>query len=134
MGDNGISKRNNALDGLKGISALLIACVYHLNTVPFGYTAPLPFRDNFIMGRIYERGWIFVDFFFLISGYTAFMHYTTKIEEGMKFHEFIKRRMIRIFPLMWVTLFTAVTGEMIHYTVVGRFWINTGNNTIFTLF
>ncbi len=49
----------------------------------------------------------------------------------------MKRRAIRIFPLMWVTLFTAVVGEMLYYNLHQRsFWFSEGSagNSIFTLF
>lgn len=38
-------KRINAIDGMKGINALIIACVYHLATVPFEYLNGIPGGD-----------------------------------------------------------------------------------------
>ena len=130
-------KRINAIDGMKGINALIIACVYHLATVPFEYLNGIPGGNIKPLGWIYQNGYIFVESFFLCSGYLAFWHYTSQIEKGMSFESFMQRRIVRIFPLMWATLFTAVAGELLYYNLHAKsFWFSGGNtaNSIYTLF
>lgn len=124
---------------MKGLHALAIACIYHLATVPYPFAFGLPGVGEGIriLDWIYQNGYIFVESFFLCSGYLSFLHYIPKVEQGMSFECFMKRRMIRIFPLMWVTLLTAVIGEMVYYHLHQRaFWFEGGNtgNSIYTLF
>lgn len=130
-----MKNRIGALDGIKGISALLIACVYHLATVPFPYASGLPLEKVKIFNWIYRFGYIFVEVFLFVSGYTAFYHYTEKIEHGLGIWDFLKRRIQRIFPVMWITLVSAVVGEIIYFSNHEQmFWWGGGNNTILTLF
>lgn len=137
-----MKNRIAAIDGMKGIHALAIACIYHLGTLPYPYTSGLPMRGEGwedgirIIDWIYKNGFIFVESFFICSGYLSFSHYTSKIEMRMTFDSFMKRRMIRIFPLMWITLLTACAGEIIYYNLHKRmFWYAGGNsgNSIYTL-
>lgn len=122
------------LNGIRGIAALFIACIYHLATVPFPYYEGFPFADNIFIDWIYRKGYLFVELFFVVSGFLAFYNYTDKILGGMSFFQFMKKRVVRIFPLMWVTLFTAVLGNLIYYcTHEHMFWWRGGNDSFFTL-
>lgn len=67
------------IDGMKGIAALLIACVYHLKTVPLPFSNGLPFSNSYIFEWFYANGGFLVEFFFICSGFLAFLCYTDKI-------------------------------------------------------
>ncbi len=66
-------KRINAIDGMKGINALIIACVYHLATVPFEYLNGIPGGNIKPLGWIYQNGYIFVESFFSLLGLSGIL-------------------------------------------------------------
>ena len=79
----GGGKRVDAIDGLRGLSAIAIACIYHLATINIKYPQGLPFHDIMLINWIYRRGSIFVELFLVISGYMTFYSYTSKIDQGL---------------------------------------------------
>ncbi len=75
------------LDGLRGIAALAIV-IFH-----FAEWVYLP-KDNFI-----SHGFLAVDFFFCLSGFVIAYAYDNRVE-SMGIVEFLKRRLIRLHPLV----------------------------------
>lgn len=71
------------LDGMRGFAAIAVA-VYHYNA----------FFGNFIPG-----GYLAVDLFFCLSGFVLMHAYGRKFDEGMSLSDFIRVRVIRLFPL-----------------------------------
>lgn len=122
------------IDSFRGGSAIIIACVYHLATIPLTYPTGLPFHTVRIVNWVYRHGGIFVALFLLISGYTAFLSYTGKIDNGMTLGQFAVRRTVRIFPLMLGTLVLSAIGSLAWFLVHGHSWWigNMGNNTLVT--
>lgn len=88
------------LDGLRGIAALLIM-LYHLDIV---YRINGPF----------SRGYLFVDMFFLLSGFVLAVSTETKLNAGIGAFEFTRARFVRLWPLVAVGAGVAV---------VRAFWI-----------
>lgn len=84
-------QRVNKLDGLRGIFSLLVV-LFHLNK----NNAPLFVVDNFFVRESY----IFVDFFFILSGYVISLSYNDRINTQNDFITFIKKRIIRLYPLL----------------------------------
>ena len=84
-------QRVNKLDGLRGIFSLLVV-LFHLNK----NNAPLFVVDNFFVRESY----IFVDFFFILSGYVISLSYNDRINTQKDFITFIKKRIIRLYPLL----------------------------------
>ena len=127
--------RLKVIDSLKGISSIIIACIYHLGTGGFYSDRGLFLEKNIIMSFFYNYGFYFVEFFLMLSGFIFFYVYRDKIiRQNINFNSFIIKRYIRICPLMWTTLFTSFLGQVIFYYLEGNFWLDTGNNTVFTLF
>ncbi len=84
-------QRINKLDGLRGIFSLLVV-LFHLNK----NNAPLFIVNNFFVRESY----IFVDFFFILSGYVISLSYNDRINSRNDFLKFIKKRVIRLYPLL----------------------------------
>ena len=87
--------RFNVLDAWRGIAAVLVA-LFHLQAA--GHAYDLAFLRN---------SYLFVDFFFVLSGFVISHAYFEKIGNQQEFAEFIVRRFGRVWPL--------------HVTVLGAF-------------
>lgn len=83
--------RINKLDGLRGLFALFVV-LFHFNK----QNAPQFIVDNFFVRESY----IFVDFFFILSGYVISLTYNERLNTSADFLMFIKKRFIRIYPLL----------------------------------
>ena len=89
-------QRINKLDGLRGLFALFVV-LFHLNK----NNAP-----QFIVANFFVReSYIFVDFFFILSGYVISLSYDQCLHNRLDFIHFIKKRFIRLYPLL---LFTTI--------------------------
>lgn len=87
-------QRINKLDGLRGLFALFVV-LFHLNK----NNAPLFLVNNFFVRESY----IFVDFFFILSGYVIALTYNHKLNTSTSIIQFLKRRFIRLYPLLLFT-------------------------------
>lgn len=86
-----------ALTGLRGIAALMVA-VYHIDPELRGLGA---------FGRAVGRGYLWVDLFFVLSGFVLALNYGARFERGWSaghWHDFLLRRVARIYPLYAVLL------------------------------
>jgi peptidoglycan/LPS O-acetylase OafA/YrhL len=83
--------RINKLDGLRGLFAFFVV-LFHFNK----HNAPQFIVDNFFVRESY----IFVDFFFILSGYVITLTYNERLNNGADFLTFIKKRFIRLYPLL----------------------------------
>lgn len=81
------ARRYEALDALRGICALLVA-LFHLKSA--GYLAQLALVRN---------AWLFVDFFFVLSGFVIAASYGDKLREGFSIARFMALRLGRVYPL-----------------------------------
>lgn len=88
-----MNKRFDVLDGFRGIAALMVA-VYHLHVS--GFITEL----NFVM-----NSYLFVEFFFVLSGFVIAYSYTGKLNNITDLKLFMKKRFARLWPLhMFVTI------------------------------
>lgn len=74
------------LDALRGIAAIVVLG-YHLNNL-FGLTPA------------FSRGYLFVDFFFLLSGFVLTLAVEPRFAEGLSPTTFFKSRVLRLWPMM----------------------------------
>jgi peptidoglycan/LPS O-acetylase OafA/YrhL len=95
-------KRFEALDSWRGICAMMVV-LYHVPEFFF-------FSDLAVI----RSGWLFVDFFFVLSGFVITHAYGTEIVNLDDALHFIRRRFFRIYPLhlcmfavflAWILLF-----------------------------
>lgn len=80
-------KRFVALDSLRGICAIMVA-IYHFSAK--SYLADVPFIEN---------GYLFVDFFFVLSGFVIASSYGDKLRNGFSIAQFMFLRLGRLYPL-----------------------------------
>ena len=106
-----------ALDGIRGITALIIAFLHHNVFSSFmsnshaslsdalGLTAPF----GMMLQVIAMYGGIGVDLFFCISGFVFYMNYKDRIaNKSISLNEFALFRFSRIYPLHWATLLITI--------------------------
>ncbi|MGF6596937.1 peptidoglycan/LPS O-acetylase OafA/YrhL [Paraburkholderia sp. GAS448] len=79
-----------SFEGARGVAALLVA-VYHFSLfMPFDLPYPV----------FVKHGYLFVDLFFVLSGYVICAAYTERLNGGNAFWNFAIRRFGRLFPLL----------------------------------
>lgn len=85
------------LDAMRGIAAILVVC-YHIfeafGTYPVNYQA-------------FNHGYLAVDFFFLLSGFVMSYAYDSRWEK-MSYLDFAKRRLIRLHPMLVLSIIWGV--------------------------
>jgi peptidoglycan/LPS O-acetylase OafA/YrhL len=92
--------RFGALDGWRGVCAILIA-ILHLNVV--GWISGLP---------VISYSYLFVDFFFVLSGFVISHAYIDRIKDRYSLLNFLIRRFGRIYPLHFFVLSILVIIEL----------------------
>ncbi|MCB2057920.1 MAG: acyltransferase [Novosphingobium sp.] len=91
--------RLSQLDGLRGIAALAIM-LFHLAAV-FHTSGP------------FVRGYLFVDLFFLLSGFVLAVSTERKLASGIGALEFAASRFVRLWPLVAVGVGVAVVRALV---------------------
>lgn len=91
--------RYQVLDGWRGICAVLVA-LHHFHVDSHLYR--LPFLGN---------GYLFVDFFFVLSGFVISHAWAGRIDGATEFRRFMARRFARVWPLHAVVLALFVAME-----------------------
>ncbi|GGF17222.1 acyltransferase [Aliidongia dinghuensis] len=76
-----------ALDGLRGVAAISV--------VIFHYSGHLGYR-------LLPHASLAVDFFFALSGFVIAHAYERRLREGQRFGDFMRRRLVRLYPLFWI--------------------------------
>ncbi len=90
-----------ALTGVRGIAAWFVV-FYHIRLSIAGL--PVPVRD------VFAKGYLAVDFFFLLSGFVIWLTWSERIGTGgfASIPRFLQKRLARIWPLHLVMLAAAV--------------------------
>jgi peptidoglycan/LPS O-acetylase OafA/YrhL len=84
--------RYAALDGLRGVSAVAVA-LFHL-----------PVAFHLFGTSVVREAYIFVDFFFVLSGFVIAHAYGARLTSGAELGSFLFRRIGRLWPLHLATL------------------------------
>ncbi len=93
------------LDSFRGICACLVA-LSHFN-------ANSIFRDS----AIFDRGSIYVDFFFVLSGFVIFANYAERLRNGFSLAEFTFLRFGRVYPLHFFVLMAFIMLDVLQMFV-----------------
>lgn len=75
------------LESLRGLAALLVV-IYHTPYTFFGEKTAFLYSS-----------WLFVDFFFVLSGFVMSLAYRNRIADGLSFTSYIIPRFFRLYPL-----------------------------------
>ena len=85
------------LDGLRGVAALAVLW-YHVNE-GFAFAEVTNGAGDGII-RSFNHGYLAVDFFFILSGFVIAYAYDDRWNQGLTMGNFIKRRLIRLHPML----------------------------------
>lgn len=115
-----IDKANNmtqperyiALDGLRGVCALLV-CILHARLLTHLY--PLDFIRN---------AYLFVDFFFVLSGFVICATYSHKLNNINQLSVFFIKRLGRIWPLHLLVLLGFLCLELAKWYVASQYGVD----------
>jgi peptidoglycan/LPS O-acetylase OafA/YrhL len=88
-----MKKRVEQLDGLRGIFSIMVIAHHH------SAFKESVFYDNFFV----INSSLFVDFFFVLSGFVIAVNYLDNLNDGYSFFHFVKKRFIRLYPLLFYT-------------------------------
>jgi peptidoglycan/LPS O-acetylase OafA/YrhL len=100
--------RFGVLDGWRGICAVLVA-LHHFSAN--GFIAALPLIRN---------AWLFVDFFFVLSGFVITHAYSRKLQSRRDVGTFTLRRFARLWPLHVAVLGAFVVLELVRFAMTGQ--------------
>jgi len=87
-----IGMRFRALESWRGLSACFVI-LYHFNAA-----------SHFSGGSLLRHAYLFVDFFFVLSGFVIFESYYRRILSGFPVERFMMLRLGRLYPLHLLTL------------------------------
>ena len=79
-----------ALDGLRGVAAIMVLLFHIFETYSIVNHIPLPVG----------HGYLAVDFFFALSGFVIGYAYDDRWKRGMSVWNFLKRRVVRLHPMV----------------------------------
>jgi peptidoglycan/LPS O-acetylase OafA/YrhL len=97
-----------ALTGLRGVAALLVA-LYHINPNLIAPTAA---------GRFVGKGYLWVDLFFVLSGFLLAMNYAHRFAGGWSLGawlDFLLHRLARIYPLYLALVAASLAYSLVLY-------------------
>ncbi len=108
------NKRHIAtLDGLRGFAALAVVLSHFTNA------SGIHLFPN--------RAYLAVDFFFVLSGYVVGNAYDKKLSDGMPFFGFLRVRLIRLYPLIFLGFLVGFLEKCISFRLFGH-----GNSQFFS--
>lgn len=103
-----MKNRYNTLDGLRGFAAIAVM-IYH-------YT-------QFSSFPLFGKAYLAVDLFFCLSGFVIAYSYQERLSNSMGVFEFIKRRLIRLYPMFlagtilgFISLILKITFNQTNFT------------------
>ena len=101
--------RNLPLESLRGISAVLIVMLHFKND-------SIWHKNNLILNSE-----VFVDFFFVLSGFVLCLRYKDNINSLSNLFLFVKKRFLRIYPLHILTLSFFVIYNIVKIFLINKF-------------
>lgn len=118
--------RFEVLDAWRGLSACLVA-LFHLQAYSHLYEISL-----------LRHSYLFVDFFFVLSGFVITANYRAKLLSGFSFWHFMLLRFGRLYPLHFATLVAFIGLELARYRFQGLLGGEIGNkfagpNSVFAI-
>ena len=105
-----------SLDAIRGLGACTIAFLWHYQH--FNPHSGYPFGN--ILRIPYSYGWLFVEMFFMLSGFGIAHGYRDRLlNKSLGFKDFFGKRFKRLYPLFFITLIITTILEFINIIYTG---------------
>ena len=117
-----------SIEGLRGVAALLVA-LFHAYV--YNRWGGFPAKSG-----VLQHAWLFVDLFFVISGYVMASAYSKRLDSLRSVAAYMVRRFFRLYPLHIVTtasVLLAVVGVQTAKLILSGFGLNLGNEAPFAV-
>ncbi|NCE65616.1 acyltransferase [Pseudoflavonifractor sp. 524-17] len=102
---------------------MIIACIFHYEHFYSDALVNYPFYN--ILAPFYNYGYLCVEMFLMLSGFKFVALYEKKISEGeITFSEFIKKRLIRLYPLFGIMTVVTQILQMMCYHRFGWYFLH----------
>ena len=111
-----MKKKYVVLDSFRGICACIVA-MSHFNANSIIYNSPL-----------LDRGSIYVDFFFVLSGFVIFANYKERLQNGYSLVKFSFLRLGRLYPLHFAVMMAFISVDILQMI------FNFGNTALYAPF
>lgn len=109
--------RLTQLDGLRGLFSLMVI-LFHFPTE--NEFAGIHATSNFMV----RQGDLFVDFFFVLSGFVISLNYENKINSYSSFSNYISQRFLRLYPLLFYSVIVFLAFELCFNVFLPQFVSN----------
>lgn len=114
------------LDGLRGLFSLMVVIYHFPSTEDFaGYVS----TSNFMS----RQGDLFVDFFFVLSGFVISLNYLNRLTTTLDFGNYLKLRFIRLYPLLLYTTLLFFGFEVLFNVFLPQFVSNPESPSVLLL-
>ena len=108
------------IDGIKGILCFVLAFFWHYRH--FCKPPAVPFYNIFPVS--YDRGYLIVEFFFILSGFGMMSGYGRKVlNHEITFPEYIMKRIKKLYPLFLLSTFVVILLEILIHHKTGDFFV-----------
>ena len=97
------------LDSWRGLAACCIA-LFHFRNIVNSHIHYIPF---------FNYSYLFVDFFFVLSGFVIFCNYEQKLRDGYSFRKFMLLRFGRLYPLHFFLLLVILSFFVVQHLFPG---------------
>jgi peptidoglycan/LPS O-acetylase OafA/YrhL len=87
------------LDGLRGVAAAAVVW-FHMTVQTYGVSTPF-------------RGYLAVDFFFILSGFVIARAYESRLLTNMSLQQFLRARIIRLYPLVALAILLGAASKLL---------------------
>jgi len=94
------------LEALRGICALMVALLH------------VPWTNHLLFLPIVHNAWLFVGFFFILSGFIIALNYITQDSDTFNARNFMIKRLFRLYPLHIFTLVLMLAVEVVREYLV----------------
>ena len=122
-----------SFDALKGFSVLLVVIWGHYwQFTPAGYwceeTIPWLSKITNQITQLSFKTYSFMAFMLMISGFQLVAQYQRIADGKVRFSDYLKKRIYRLFPLTVISTVVMVIGLVLHSSLIGEAWYGTAVN------
>jgi len=98
-----IKPKMASIEAARGIAAVFVVLMHAANLMNVEH-----FSKHIGMGRVFDFGYVGVDFFFVLSGFIITYIHFHEIGQRNSIPRYLWRRFSRIYPIFWIILILAI--------------------------